>query len=184
MLVCRLNKFLKIGFSRAWGNSSHFATPPLVSRERRVMNKRRNYILMMFHSPVVPLIGTRVTKEICFNPSEALARSGWWRFISIDFLRSFPRHHFAGKPVVLLRNVSCFLRLVLLLPNNCQSFHLSIIVSNFFTALKALNIVCLAIWALLLLTCSLTVSCYHLGSVVRVAIMRGTPSVYLCFYSE
>ena len=89
----------------------------------------------------MPLIGTRVTKEICFNPSEALARSRWRRFISMEFLHSFPWHHFARKPVVLLENVSCLLRLVLLLPNynNCPSFHLSIIVSNFCTALKALN---------------------------------------------
>ena len=39
---------------------------------------------------------------------------------------------------MLLENVSCLLRLVLLLPNynNCPSFHLSIIVSNFCTALN------------------------------------------------
>ena len=47
---------------------------------------------------------------------------------------------------MVLENVSGFLRLVLLLANNnCPSFYLSIIVSNFCTALKALNIVCLAI---------------------------------------
>ena len=31
--------------------------------------------------------------------------------ISIEFLQSFLGRHFAGKPVVRLRNVGCFLRL-------------------------------------------------------------------------
>ena len=37
--------------------------------------------------------------KICFNQSEALPRSGWWRVISMEFLYSFLRRHFAGKPV-------------------------------------------------------------------------------------
>ena len=46
-----------------------------------------------------------------FNQSEALLRSGQWHVISMEFLRSFLRRHFAGKPVVASRNVGCFLRL-------------------------------------------------------------------------
>ena len=34
-----------------------------------------------------------------------------WHAIRVEFLHSFLRHHFRGKPVVALRNVSCFLRL-------------------------------------------------------------------------
>ena len=34
-----------------------------------------------------------------------------WTFISMDFLQSFLRRHFAGKPVVVSQNVGCFLRL-------------------------------------------------------------------------
>ena len=30
---------------------------------------------------------------------------------NVEFLRSFPRRHFAGKPVVASRNVGCLLRL-------------------------------------------------------------------------
>ena len=59
---------------------------------------------------VVLLIG-RAVWEIWFNQSEALTRSGKWRVISMEFVRSFLRRHFAGKPVVVLRTVGCFLRL-------------------------------------------------------------------------
>ena len=56
---------------------------------------------------VVLLIG-RAVWEICINQSEALPRSVWWR----EFLRSFLRRHFAGKPSVASRKVVCFVRLV------------------------------------------------------------------------
>ena len=39
------------------------------------------------------------------NQSEALPRSGYWRVISMEFLCSFVRRHFAGKPVVASLNV-------------------------------------------------------------------------------
>ena len=45
------------------------------------------------------------------SQSKALPRSGQWRVISMEFLRSFLRRHFAGKPVVASWNVGCFLRL-------------------------------------------------------------------------
>ena len=53
--------------------------------------------------------------EICFNQSEIPPRSRYWRVISMEFLRSFLRRHFAGKPVVSSRNVLSFLRLFFLL---------------------------------------------------------------------
>ena len=44
-----------------------------------------------------------------FHTDDAsLARSGSSRVISIEFLRSFPRRQFAGKPVVASHNVDCF----------------------------------------------------------------------------
>ena len=67
--------------------------------------------------------------KICFNQSEALSSSGQFHaisqprpqekgkalgtrlVISMAFLRSFPRLHFAGKQVVTSRNVGCFLKL-------------------------------------------------------------------------
>ena len=56
------------------------------------------------------LIG-RAVWEICFSQSEALPRSVYWCTISMEFLRLFLRHHFAGKSVVEWWNVGCFLRL-------------------------------------------------------------------------
>ena len=45
------------------------------------------------------------------DQSEALQRSGQWHVIGMELLRSFLRSHFAGKPVMALRNVGCFLKL-------------------------------------------------------------------------
>ena len=56
------------------------------------------------------LIGC-ATWEICYNQSEALPRFGKWLVISMKFLRSFPRRHFAGKQTVVSRNVGFFLGL-------------------------------------------------------------------------
>jgi len=41
-----------------------------------------------------------------------LPRSVKWRVISMEFLRSFLRRHFAGKPFVASRKVGSFLRLI------------------------------------------------------------------------
>ena len=38
-------------------------------------------------------------RKICFNQSEALPRSELWHIINMEFLGSFLRHHFVGKPV-------------------------------------------------------------------------------------
>ena len=71
-------------------------------------NELRNCILMMYRYPDL----ASATWEIYFNQSETLARSGQWNVISMEFLRSFIRRHFAGKPVVVSQNDGCFLRLL------------------------------------------------------------------------
>ena len=45
------------------------------------------------------------------DQSEALPRSGYWQLNSMKFPQSFLRRHFTGKPVMVLKNVGCFLRL-------------------------------------------------------------------------
>ena len=54
---------------------------------------------------ILLLIGCGATKEICFNQLEAIPRSGWRQVISMEFLQSFLRHHFAGRLVVASRNI-------------------------------------------------------------------------------
>ena len=46
------------------------------------------------------------------DQSESLPRSGLWRVISMESLRSFFRRHLAGKTLVALPNVGCFLKLI------------------------------------------------------------------------
>ena len=58
---------------------------------------------------LLPLIG----RKFCFSQSEALPRSGLWRVISLEFLHSFLRRHFARKQLVASRNVDCFIKLEL-----------------------------------------------------------------------
>ena len=41
----------------------------------------------------------RAARQICFNQSEALPRSGQWHVISMEFLHLFFRRQFAGKSV-------------------------------------------------------------------------------------
>ena len=48
-----------------------------------------------------------------FDQSEALPRSGYWHLNSMKFLQSFLRCHFTGKPVLVLKNVGCFLTVFL-----------------------------------------------------------------------
>ena len=63
-----------------------------------------------FHTDDVSLL-LLIERKFCFNQSEALTSSGWWRVISLEFLHSFLRRHFARKPVVVLRNVDCIIKL-------------------------------------------------------------------------
>ena len=48
---------------------------------------------------------------LAHDQSEVLPRTGYWHLYSMKFLQSFLRRHFTGKPVVVLKNVGCFLRL-------------------------------------------------------------------------
>ena len=100
------------GMATAWENSPHFATPPLVSLRNDVETSAEFPYWWRVTTQIwlVLLIG-RAAWKICFGQSYALTRSGQWSFISMEFLRSFPRRHFARKPVVASPNVSCFLRL-------------------------------------------------------------------------
>ena len=60
---------------------------------------------------LIMLLIVRGAREICSNQSKALLRPGYWHVISMEFLQSFLRRHFAGESVVVSRNVGCFLRL-------------------------------------------------------------------------
>ena len=101
-----------VGMAIAWENSPHFATPALISLRIDVETSAEIPYWWRVTTQIwlVLLIG-RAARKICFGQPYALTRSGQWRFISIEFLRSFLRRHFAGKSVLASRNVSCFLRL-------------------------------------------------------------------------
>ena len=71
-------------------------------------NNHRNSILMTCHYP--DLSSASDWMKQFFNQSEALPRSGWWCIVSVEFLLSFLRHHFVGKPMVESWIVGCFLR--------------------------------------------------------------------------
>ena len=78
----------------AWENSRYLATLPLVSSANKVW-----VVLRWVESNFLRA-----------RPSEARPRSGWWGVISMEYLRSFLRRHFAGKPLVASPNVGWFLR--------------------------------------------------------------------------
>ena len=97
----------------AWENSQHFTMLPLVSPPSDVWEMSAEIPYWWRISTqiwVVFLIGCAAW-EIWFNQSEILSRSGSWRVISMEFLCLFLRCHLAGKLVLALPNVSCFLRL-------------------------------------------------------------------------
>ena len=48
----------------------------------------------------------RAARQICFNQSEALPRSGQWHVISMEFLHPFFRRQFAGKIIVFIFSVN------------------------------------------------------------------------------
>ena len=91
----------------------HFMAPSLVSPRNDVweISAEIPYWWRITTQIWVVLLIGRATWDICFNQSEALPRSGLWRVISMDFLRSFLRRHCVGKPMVASSNVGCFLRL-------------------------------------------------------------------------
>ena len=78
----------------------------------RLRKEPRNSILMTRHYPdLVALLIGWIKFPTRHDQSEAQPKSGKWRVISMEFLRSFLRRHLAGKPVVASPNVGCFLRL-------------------------------------------------------------------------
>ena len=101
-----------VGMATALENSLHFETPPLVSLRNEVETSAEIPYWWRVTTQIwlVLLIG-RAAWKIFFGQPYALTRSGQWRFISMEFLCSFLRRQFAGKPVVASRNVSCFVRL-------------------------------------------------------------------------
>ena len=84
----------------AWQNSRHFARSPLVSPQNDVWGTNAKF----------PADGASLpTFGLC------LTLIGWSKFSTNqghEFLRLFLRCHFARKPLVASRNVSCFLRLL------------------------------------------------------------------------
>ena len=98
-------------FGFAWENNRHFATPPTVSRRNDVWEASAEtpYWWCIITQIWVVLLTGWNKFPTWHNLSEALPRNGWWHVISIEFLHSFSRRHFAGKPLVTSRNVGCFL---------------------------------------------------------------------------
>ena len=96
----------------AWESSQNLGTPPLVSPQNDVWKW-----LQKFHTgDVVCHYPDRSSASDCNFPSandqsETLPRSGYWHLISMKFLQSFLRCQFTGTPVVVLKNISCFLTL-------------------------------------------------------------------------
>ena len=97
----------------AWENSQTLGTPPLVSPQNDVWKW-----LQKFHTgDVVCHYPDLSSASDCNFPSahdqsEALPRTGYWHLNSMKFLQSFLRRHFTGKPVVVVKNVGCFLTVV------------------------------------------------------------------------
>ena len=86
----------------------------LLSSERRAQKFHTDEASLSTKIWVVLLIGWSEFPS-WHDQSEALTyllRSVKWRVISMEFLRSFLRRHFAGKPFVASRKVGCFLRLI------------------------------------------------------------------------
>ena len=93
--------FIWISLLLTWENSQHFATLTLVS-------PRNDGWATTAEIPCTWRLQTQVSREICFNQSEALPRSWLWTSSAWNFLR----RHFAEKPVVASRNVGFFLRIL------------------------------------------------------------------------
>ena len=99
----------------AWENSRHLATLPLAFLPTDVCEKSTKFPYWWRVTPhiwVVLLIGW-IKYPTLYDQSEALPRSslprsGEWRVISTEFLRSFLRRHLAGETVVASPNVGCF----------------------------------------------------------------------------
>ena len=96
-----------------WENRRHFATPTLVSRETTSEKWAQKFHTDDVSLPRVSLLrsGWLIGRTASTNQKHLIPSPGWWYVISMKFLRSLLRRHFAGKPVAASRNVGCFLRL-------------------------------------------------------------------------
>ena len=65
-------------------NSRYFAKPPLMAPEERLQKFHTEDVSLPRSAKCFWLIGCAVI-EICFNQSEPLPRSGYWRIISMKF---------------------------------------------------------------------------------------------------
>ena len=73
-------------------------------------NQRRNSILMTRHYPdLSSAFDWSYRKEDLLQPIRS--KSGQYFIISMEFLSSFLKRHFAWKPMAASQNVGCFLRL-------------------------------------------------------------------------
>ena len=109
-------------------NSRHLATLALVSPPNDVFETKAEFPYWWRVSTeiwVVLMIGW-IKLPTRHDQSEALPRSGKWRVIGMEFLRSFLRRHLAGKPVVASSNVDCFLRLEIKQYDKVAVFHSTI----------------------------------------------------------
>ena len=79
------------------------------TRSERYFGSHRGWIFIFvaIHIWVVLLIGWSKFS----NSQKYCPTSEKWRFINMEFLRSFLRRHFTGKPVLASRSVGCFLKL-------------------------------------------------------------------------
>ena len=92
----------------AWENIRHATTG--FPTKWRLRNERRNSILMTRHYPDLGSASDWL-KQISHVVWPIRSH-----IISVEFLHSFLRRHFTGKPVVVSQSVSCFLRLL-----NCHA---------------------------------------------------------------
>ena len=97
----------------AWENSRYFTTQPMFSPQNDAWggNEPRNFIPMTCHYPDLGSASNWVG-NLLYPIRRRTTTHDYWHVISMEFLRSFLRRHFAGKPVAASRNIGCFLRLV------------------------------------------------------------------------
>ena len=91
------------------GDSRHFTTPPLVCPRNDFSGTTAD---IPYWWRVTTQIRIRVLIGWKFDLSNQKHNTDLVvAFISMEFLRSFPRRHFEGKPMIAWRNFGCFLRL-------------------------------------------------------------------------
>ena len=91
----------KIGGDHSLRKKPTFASSPLVSPWNDVWET----------SAEIPYWWRVITQMWLVEANFQPIRSRWWRVIGMEFLRSFLRRYFAGKPVLASWNVACFLRI-------------------------------------------------------------------------